>query len=477
MKYFFVFLLALGMIIPSGLRAESSTDLSTPIFEQESRAPLTWLRFRRWLSGSEATDARLTLSLTNRLAEQMDEKTTRRDELSEEYASERDRLAELVDSLLAGDGDDQINQLIETVLSDETVQAIYLADLTAEESGELAGKILEVRQETLRDIAEVLADPGLSQTDRQAKIGKLTDKYAEREQDIANKVVEKLTYKDDLDDATEDVELEDALGLEEDDILDDAAAELSDDELADFIDEISREEGDQAIVVLQKLLARVPESARSGIETAIDAVIQEQMAVFRADPSQMQNFLADYSGSDTVREILLERMKEQAGSEELKQAIEQLKEETDRAEEARKQELERAREDQDDTEGDESEADEDGEDGEDEEDDATPSSSPSNTPTSSSTSASPSSTEQREETVEIKIGEDGTLEKSSFTVINGTSVTIRVDSEYETAVSMVVSGVGTKTITKDQRQTFGPFTITSTVSFTVNNQTGSISVQ
>lgn len=451
-------------------------------FQIQSRAPLWWLRFRRFVTRDTLTDAKLSLALTNRLSTLAVDRPQKSDELLEEYVDEQDRLEEQTGEVLASLNSTGNAEFVDDLLGDQTRQVTLLDDLATTRADDES--LVTTRTGTLQDITAVLADTRIEQEEQQQKIDDIVDVYSEDAPTLPEKYTEQLGYKDDLDDVTDDLLLEDALADEEDEIVDAAATELSTDELADFVAELRRQEGEESLVVLEKLLSLAPDAARSGIETAIDAIVATQIASFQQDPTLIDQFLLDHSGSDTVRNLLLERIKEVAGDEALKQRIEELKEEGDRLEEARKQELEQAAEAAKQAAESSDDQDEDSTDGSDDTDTSDDETSPSATPSSTTTSPSAtpsasatSSTNGEAVTVELKINEQGQFEKTSFTVKNNSRVTIQVESEYSSSVTIVVAGVGEKTVLKDQKQSFSAFTITGSVSFSANGQSGLISVQ
>lgn len=456
--------------------AQAPTPVETnfqPDFATNSTAPLGWLRFRRFLSFDPVKDSELTLAIANRLLTeaqaQQNSQPAKATTTLESYARESATLQSLTTSVLdKSQQDPKISAFLDTFLTDKTAQLSLLESLKPSAASELSQNLVNTRTKALRDIVEILEKPNLSATERQLKLDRVMQKYTEKETKFDRKITKKLTFKDRLDEETENPELEDELAEEEDETLKEASSKLDKDELADFADELRRKEGDQSLVVLQKLLATVPESAKVGIETAIDAVIARQIETFRQDPTAIEQLLNEHSGSGKVRNLLLERIKEQASDENLKQQIELIKakpeERAKKTRELKKETEKKAKESQ---EGDVNKQ------LENQRETQSPEAKPSE---KSETKNSPSpETKNEATTVKIKIKEDGKFEKTSYTVKKNSSVAVRVESASTNPVTVSLSsGLGSMTISKGEEKSISPFIITGTVSFTAEGATGYI---
>lgn len=456
----------------SELSASTAEANLQPGFTASSRAPLVWLRFRRFLSFNPVKDSELTLAITNRLLveaqAQHSSQPARAAMTLESFARETTILQGLTATILEKTQNPQVSIFLDTLLTDKTLHLSLLESIKPASASELSRKIVTTRAKTLRDIVEVLEEPNISSAERQHKLDRIMQKYTEKETKIDRKIAKKLAFKDDLDVETDDPELEDELANEEDETLEEAVNELDKDELADFANELSRKEGNQGLVVLQKLLMAVPESAKSGIETAIDAVIVGRIESFRQNPATIEELLNEHSGSSKIRTLLLERIKEQANDENLKQQVElikakpeerakktkELQKETEKkASEKEKEDTKKQIENQEET------------------------SSPEAKPSEQSEVKSSSSPEIKSEstTVEIKIKEDGTLDKTSYTVKKNSLVTAKVESAFTSSITVSFGdGLGSVTVSKEDKKTLNPFVITNTVSFTANGTTGYI---
>lgn len=437
-------------------------------FTATTTAPLGWLRFRRLLSFDEVKDSQLTLAITNRLlAQAQNQQTTQPSRATatlDSFTKETAALQTHTAGILTQKQNPQVAAFLDQFFADKTAQLARLENLKPAAATALSQKITTSRAKTLEQIVEILEKPGLTPAEQKQKLDQIMQKYTEKESQLDQKIAKKLALKDDLDNETDDEELEDGLAEAEDEALTEASEKLDKDELADFADELSRKEGGQSLVVLQKLLTTVPESAKSGIETAIDAVIASTIETFRQDPAAIDLLLNQHSGSSKIRALLLERIKENAGDENLKQQIELLKakpaERVKKTKELQAETEKKAKEKQ----------------AEQQKETKSPEV---KTSEKSEVKTSPSPETKSESTsIELKIKDDGKLEKTSFTVKKGSKLTVKVESEFDSPVTVSLgNSLGSVTVNKAEKKDMTAFTISGTVSFTANGTAGNIYVE
>lgn len=442
-------------------------------FIADTRAPIGWLRFRRFLSLDPVKDSELTLAIANRLLtdalkqhEDQPEQAVRK---FDSFTRETELLQSAVKSIPVSSQNISSANFLNTYFTDKTAQITLLESISPSAAAHLSQKILEARAKTYHDLTEILEKPDLSEAERSRKIDRIMQRYTANEAKIDRKIAKKLAIKNSLDEETEDEGLEDELAAKEDDVLEEASRSLDEkDELSDFIDELKRKEGDRSLVILQKLLATAPESSKSGIETAIDAVIASKSDSFRRDPAAVEQMINEHSGSDKIRTLLLERIKEQSKDEDFKQQIELIKAKpSERAKKTKELQRETEKKAAEKLKEDAKKKVESSE--ESRSTDATSSEAP-------EIKASPSPEIKNESvTVEIKIKENGTLEKTSYKVKKGSSVTVKAESAYLEPITIQFDdGLGSLSVKKEEKKSLSPFVISGSVSFTVNGVAGTI---
>lgn len=461
-------------------------DIKTS-FVTKAKAPLAWLRFRRFVSLNPVKDSELTLAISNRLVAQIAAaEPAKAASLLEAYSREATTLQELVDTVLSSNNDPKVSTFLSTLMSDKTAQIAALEQANVNSGSELARKIVNTRAKALKEVVKILEHPNLSPAEQQERLDAVMEKYGEAAAKIDRKIDRKLALKREIDEQTEDEELEDALAEKEDEALKEASEKLNKDELADFADELRRKEGGKSLVVLQKLLGTVPEAARGGIETAIDAVLAKQIETFRQKPAAIEELLREHSGSTKVRTLLLERIKERAGDENLKQQVELIKakpeERSKKLEERRKESEKKAKESRGEKSSEPKKSPE-AKVSEEPKETKSPAAAQSTKPVIDQSTPSPKpspSTELKSETstVELKINADAKPEKTSYTVKKNSTLTVKVVSAAATPVTVNFSnGLGSITLNKEESKNLSPFVITSTTSFTVNSTTGYIYIE
>lgn len=416
-------------------------------------------KFRRLFTRNQVKRGELTAAITTALlkkaqAAQADGDIDKTNKALNQYAKEIQTLETIVTTIQANTADNSVQLFLEGVAADQARILALLQDSDKSEKGEVATKFVEIQAQALKSIVRIL-EKDMPAAEREKKLTQVMAKYNRKLTNVEEKMA-KLNLLDDIDAETENEELETELENESEDVVRDAADELDDSELKSLAEKMDDNENGQTFVRLELLLANVPESAKTGIETAIDVAIADKLKRFNDDPTLLEAFAATLSGSAADKEKVLERIKEKS-SPALKQSIEKEKTKVERQRESDKKTLESKRE----SEKQRSEKATEG--------------------TKSESSAVPQTTatpETQSSTIEIKV-EDGKLEQSSFLVRKNSKLTIKFKNEDDTVRAVrVSSGLTSPSVANGEvSQYIG--VITDTLAFTVTgiNDSGTITAQ
>lgn len=429
---------------------------------------ITLTKFRRFFTRNPIKRGELTTQIANALFLKAQEQeaagqTAQAAVTLSKFEIEADRLQTIADTISANTTNPEVQAFLSTLATDKAVQ---LAELqltpsgTSASSQALASKMVSLQSKTLRDIVRIL-EKDMPEDERQAKLEKIMAKYTEKEAKIDARVERKLALTKELKDTTSDDELEQEIEDQEDETLDEAK-ELETDELNTLAAKLGSDPHAHSLAVLEKLLLRVPEAAKAGIENAIQAILNVQIKDLEQNPDGIDNFLDKASVNSEIRAKVLERIKGKA-SESLKQEIEseKKKEETrletqkktlDKAKAKAKKESERKLERGNNTQAPE------------------PRTQSTSTPKSVESGASQEQTE-----IEVKV-KDGKFDKTSYAVKNGASVTVRFKNEDSTARVLTLSnGKASSSISAGETKLLA-FTISGTVTFIATGVSGSGSI-
>lgn len=410
----------------------AATELGVP--ERPGVLTVLGLKLQRLFALTDIAKARATERLARTLLQQArvalsEGHQTQAAALLTRYNQETARASQLIGSALAQVDVSQnpaaqtlITQLEETKL----IEAAVVDEMALKATGEFNKRLLKERAEIAKKLVKLLTKEDLSPAELERKIAKLTAKLAEKEAKTEAKLAKRLATLDLLDQAADEAgdeaaEVDEAIGaVEEDEIAAIAAQPTAN--LGALVSQIPGSTT-KHLVVLQALLDRVPEAAKSTIE----AVLAKELEKAKIKLDKKQAELDELVDSDSAKlkdakEKVLAKLQEKA-DEKIIKAIEKATKKLQKAEERRIKLLEKQAKV--------------GEEDDDEDDQATPdataspspTSSPSTTETPKSGSSGSSSVSTPEpKTYKIELEDDG-FKATSLSIKVGDSVTFEVKDE------------------------------------------------
>ncbi len=463
-----------------------SVEFEADDFAHTTRS-IVLTKLRRFLTFSDRKDAELTDAIANTLlVKAMEQEAAGEPDSADvtlaKYQRESDLLSSLVDELQASTTDDEATQaFLAAFATDRAVQVAAIEATLATNVGsrDVAGKLVAVQSKTLREIAKVLEDEA-DPIERVKKLAEVFEHYSKKQTKLEVKLAKKLALAAKLDDETDDAKLEDELEQEEDEAVEDAAA-LDETTIDDLLAELDELEPSRRAAVLTKLLAKVPDQAKLSIENAIDQLVKSELASTSGDEAALKEFIDGHSDSAEIQDKVIDRLKEHA-DEKTKKKVEAVKKQVEKEREAAKKADEKAQEEQKRTDEQVKEAEEKAAEEETSKDDETEdtsdgsSGSSSNTSSSSATqSSTPSTTttqEAQKETVEITVDEDGSFDKTNFSVGKGSQLTVKFKNESSTSRTLTLSNGKSATVGKGET-TIAAFGFDTPLTFTVSGVSGS----
>lgn len=496
----FVFLLLMGLLTPGVVGAQTaspslevvpeattSPDVTpslnvsaTPIssvsspnelpFHFTSKAPITWLRFRRFLTRNQLKRSELTLSIGQALlAKAQEEEDAGRNaearSVLDSYNREMIYLQTIIDVLQTSSNDPQMKTFLGQLTEDKTSQLLALEALQPVRANEITRKIIEVRAQTVRDIVKLLEHPNLTDSERQARLDRIMDKYTRKETRIEGKIEKRLSLSAELASETEDKDVEQELE-ESDEASLTTVENLQTNSAEELIDKISHLDPDKRLALLIRMKDRVPEAALPKVIEALNNVFESEAKALDQSPQTAKTLLSDIKGSDAIRDEIIAALKARVG-EEAKTKITEF--EGTLQQKRKKQEIEQLKK----SGGKKL---------------ATPK--PSSTPKSGTRLSSPKpstdvesedatgttsspSPEPLKSEITIKIRENK-FDQSSFTVAKDSNLVIRLENGDTGARSISVSNISSPvSLGAGQRISLDPFLITGTITFsaTLNGTT------
>jgi hypothetical protein len=481
--------------IPVSIAPTASTlnTFSESDFNQTSSS-IIWTKLRRFFTRNPQKDAELTQAIRNTLLVQVNEQLQAGEinnatDILTKVLRETVFLEKLVTTLQTQTDNTEVQSFFNSFVTDRALELALLEDslVRGEGSSQLAEKLLSEQAKVIRDIVAVLereTDPA-----RQSeKLNQIFNRYTQKLAQIEQKVAKKLTLTADLDAASDDAGLERELDKQEDSILESTTAfdESQIRELSRLLGEL---EPTERLIVLTKLLETVPAASQVELETALNSLTEQILSENGGDANRLRSTLETSRRSSAVQERIIERLKEHA-DEATKQRLEDIKEAIEAEREAAKQAAERERNDNQDTDDDANEEDSTDTNQEDDTtDDDDLKLSPNDTeeadtetatprPTSSSTASPTSSTttNSARETLEIKV-KNGVFGKTTFTVEQGTIITLKFKNEDETSRTLTLSnGISSRPIAAGEAS-LTSFTADQGVTFTCTGVSGSGTIQ
>ncbi len=446
--------------------AEAVASQLQASFTTSSRSPLVWLRFRRFFTLNKLKRSELTLAIANTLLTQAQEQqaagnVTQSSATLDKFTREMDILQAVVTTIQASSTNQTVNTFLDKVLADKTEQLTLLEAAKPQNTSELATKLINLRAKTVRDIIRILEKPDLTDAERAKKLAHIMDKYTAHETRIDAKITKKLDLASDLDASTTKTEVETEIENEEDEAVADAA-KLEDDALESVTAHLDDDNDNHSLVVLQKLLLKVPDAAKSGIETALNAKLRRHLNKFEDNSQQLETFIQQLGEDNEAEKKILDRLKEK-GNSEVKLRLEENKKRLEKT----KKEVEAKREQKQETEKKVVST-------------ATPKSATATPRAESSGTSAATSTPQVEKTaIDVEI-EGGQFKTITYKVKKGSLLTVRFRYRDSDNVNLRLSnGAQSPYIGRDEETTVTPFVITGPTTFTSPGATnlGTINVE
>lgn len=321
----------------------TASDLSVP-------SPSFWeiskRKFVKFFTFSQIKKTRLSLELANLTLLQAKEALLSGDQtkaalLIDSYNKQINSTSESLDQITNQFKDinnSDLQNVLNKLENSRLLEVSVLDSLNLKATGELNGKITEVRSEALKNLTEILTKENLSQDELAKKINEISKKLENKELKIENKYVKKLDLLDDLNDESNDKSLDDAIIEVEKNELDKISQE-SIDTLTKITDEIS---GRKDIVVLQELLIRVPDTAKPALQAKIDKEIADLSEKLKDDPKALEQAIETNENNIEAKKKIIEEIQKnnEKAAEDIKQEIKKKSEEIKQAEEKAKQEIE-----------------------------------------------------------------------------------------------------------------------------------------
>ncbi|MFY9484150.1 MAG: cupredoxin domain-containing protein [Patescibacteria group bacterium] len=438
-----------GLVVTTPPQPTALLATTTPVTAAElGVAPrpgffsLLGLRLQRVFALGDIAKARVTEQLARTLLQQAriaaaQGDTARAQSLLTQYNAETSRASQLISGALT-----QVNlktnpaaqALVTQIEEGKILEAAVVDEMRLKATGEFNKRLIKERAEIAKKLVKLLTKEDLTPAELEQKIAKLVAKLAEKEAKAETKLAKRLAALNLIDEAAdEDEELgePDELNEEDEDELDQAvgaaeqgviaeAAVLPAANLGQLVSQIPGSTS-KHLVVLQALLDRVPEAAKSTIEQVLTKELEKAKAKLGAKQAELGELVDEGSVKHKVaKEKLLAKLQEKA-DDRITKAIEKSTKQLQKAEERRAKLLEKQAKQQD---SDEEEVDED----EDDDDQATSTVSPSPTATSSLSDRSTPTATPEPKTHKIELENDG-FNTTSLTINVGDSVTFEIKDE------------------------------------------------
>lgn len=468
----------------------------TPVFNLSdfilSTRSIVLTRFLRFFTINPTKDAELTASIGNALLltalrQQAAGETNRATNTLAKYERETELLRTLVETIQPQNTDPATSTFLTNLAIDRAVSMAALeATVPAPavpgvQPTDLASKLIAAQAKVLRDIARSLeqeTDP----VERNKKLAAIFEHYAKKQAKLEAKLAKKMLLADRLDDETEDDALETDLDEQEDEALRDAD-ELDEVQTTQLLIQLAAIDDRRRATILTKLLQRVPTEAKGGVEQAIDQLVSQELAEAGDDQEAINQLVDGHSRSAVVQEKILEKLKEHA-DEPTKQKLDAAKKQVEKQREAAKKIDEKKQEDskQKQDESNDKDATKDDDDEAESDTKIKSGAAPTSTTTPSPAESTPSSrgssgssstpVAAQKETIEIKVVDDGTFDKTSHSAERGAELTVKFKNETETSRTLTLSNGKSATVGKGET-TISAFTFDAALTFTASGVSGS----
>lgn len=238
------------------------------------------------------------------------------------YERESDYLDTVIDTVNASTTDPQVHTLLDQIVTDRAAVLVELQQEDSLASQLLAKKATHLEAKTLQRIVKLLERdmPEAKREERLAKLQTYYGKHAGKLTRPADSSVHELELIDALNAATSSATLSAALEKREDKVVEEVAQ--LDSEAVESIASQLRSQGEdelrqirRSLIVLEKLLAKVPDPAKPAIEAAIDTIAGNAARKLETDSASISTFVDDKSGSSEVHDQVMDRVKEKVKPE------------------------------------------------------------------------------------------------------------------------------------------------------------------
>lgn len=307
--------------------AVGTNDVTQPHLEQSDvtfyTRSVVLTRFMRVFRWSKRTRSESTAAIANALFQ----KATEQAEAGEfesaaatlaKYEKELDYLHTVMAAINLNADDVKLVTFLEGLAADQAAQLAILEATPVATGSSYSDRVVGLQGKVLRDITKIL-EKDWPADKQQEKVSKVAAKYAKhrdslatKDSDAAEDVSESLAFTAKLDDDTQDDTLELALDVAED-VLVASAAKLDAANLGLVLQQLSGSTRTRSLIVLEKLLITVPEAARTGIETAIEAKVTQKAREIEADPTVLKELVENTGASANVKDKVLQRLMSKVG--------------------------------------------------------------------------------------------------------------------------------------------------------------------
>lgn len=215
-------------------------------------------------------------------------------------------------------------------LADElTATGLMQAELTEKMkelklNTEFNEKLVKTKLDILKKMANILEKQNLSEEELGTKIDKMSEKLTGKIDKLEDKFVKKMAMLNEIDEATENDEIEKTLEGKENQNLEEAGKKLDGEKLGEMARKIPGDEF-KHLVILQELLGRVPDEAKDAIQEAIEASEIEIKKKIEENPEMAKEFLQEAASEERLQkhEEAIEKMKEKIKDKKVKEKVQE----------------------------------------------------------------------------------------------------------------------------------------------------------
>lgn len=263
--------------------------------------------------------------------------TQKASELIDHYNKEMTKVVTEA-ATLAGQVSTQDNQpaqkLISQITEQKVLEASVLDSLSLKATGEFNRKMQDAKLKALRDLVKILDKENLSPEELHEKFDKISEKLEKKTTKAEEKFAKRLTLKEKLEEAGEDVphndDIDEALEEQEDETLDEIAKNHKEN-LGKIVREI---EGNvnKHVLVLDELLKRLPDEARPAVQDAIERSqerLTDTLKKVKENQQKIEERIDEAIGEVKERKAEADKKAEEArknAQERQRKALERLKE-------------------------------------------------------------------------------------------------------------------------------------------------------